>query len=72
MIMAEGALSFLGLGVPAPVPSWGGMIAEGREVLEEAPHVSMIPAAVMFLTVISFNLIGDNLRSLAEIRTSQL
>jgi peptide/nickel transport system permease protein len=72
MIMAEGALSFLGLGMPAPIPSWGGMIAEGREVLEEAPHVSMIPAAVMFLTVISFNLIGDNLRSLAEKRTSQL
>jgi peptide/nickel transport system permease protein len=72
MIMAEGALSFLGLGIPAPTPSWGGMISEGREVLEEAPHVSMIPAAVMFLTVISFNLIGDNLRSLAEKRTSQL
>jgi peptide/nickel transport system permease protein len=72
MIMAEGALSFLGLGVPAPTPSWGGMIAEGREVLEEAPHVSMIPAGVMFLTVMAFNLIGDNLRSLAEKRTSQL
>ncbi len=72
MIMAEGALSFLGLGVPAPTPSWGGMIAEGREVLEEAPHVSMIPAAVMFLTVMSLNLIGDSLRILAEKRTSQL
>ena len=72
MIMAEGALSFLGLGVPAPTPSWGGMIAEGREVLEEAPHVSMIPAGAMFLTVMSFNLIGDSLRSLAEKRTSQL
>lgn len=72
MIMAEGALSFLGLGVPPPTPSWGGMIAEGREVLEEAPHVSMIPAGVMFLTVISFNMIGDGLRSLAENRTSQL
>ena len=72
MIMAEGALSFLGLGVPAPIPSWGGMIAEGREVLEEAPHVSMIPAGVMFLTVMSFNLIGDNLRGMAERRTSQL
>jgi peptide/nickel transport system permease protein len=72
MIMAEGSLSFLGLGLPAPTPSWGGMIAEGREVLEEAPHVSMIPAGVMFLTVISFNLIGDSLRSRAEKRTSQL
>ena len=66
MIMAEGALSFLGLGIPAPTPSWGGMIAEGKEVLDEAPHVSMIPAAIMFLTVISFNLIGDSLRNYFE------
>ena len=72
MIMAEGALSFLGLGVPAPIPSWGGMIAEGREVLAETPHVSMFPAGVMFLTIISFNLIGDRLRSLTENRTSHL
>ena len=70
--VAEGALSFLGLGVPAPIPSWGGMIAEGREVLAETPHVSMIPAAVMFMTIISFNLIGDRLRSLTENRASQL
>jgi peptide/nickel transport system permease protein len=66
MIMAEGALSFLGLGIPAPTPSWGGMIAEGKEVLDESPHVSMIPAAIMFLTVVSFNLIGDSLRSYLE------
>jgi len=72
MIMAEGALSFLGLGIPAPTPSWGGMIAEGREVLDEAPHVSMIPAFVMFLTVISFNLMGDSLRSLLERRKGKL
>lgn len=72
MIMAEGALSFLGLGVPAPVPSWGGMIAEGKEVLDEAPHVSMIPAGVMFLTVFSFNHAGDSIRSVMERRKSQL
>ena len=66
MIMAEGALSFLGLGLPAPTPSWGGMIAEGKEVLDESPHVSMIPSAFMFMTVVSFNLIGDSLRSYFE------
>jgi peptide/nickel transport system permease protein len=66
MIMAEGALSFLGLGVPAPLPSWGGMVAEGREVLDTAPHVSLIPAGVICLTVMAFNLIGDGLRSLSE------
>jgi peptide/nickel transport system permease protein len=72
MIMAEGALSFLGLGVPAPLSSWGGMIAEGKEVLDETAHVSMIPAAIMFLTVLSFNLIGDNLRGFVERRQTQL
>lgn len=72
MIMAEGALSFLGLGIPAPTPSWGGMIAEGKEVLDETPHVSMVPAAFMFFTVISFNLIGDSLRSYLEHGNSQL
>lgn len=72
MIVIEGALSFLGLGVPSPTPSWGGMIAEGREVLEEAPHVSLIPSFVMFLTVLSFNLIGDSLRGLRDAREGQL
>jgi peptide/nickel transport system permease protein len=68
MIIAEGALSFLGLGVPAPMPSWGGMIAEGKEVLDEAPHISLIPAIAMFLTVLSFNLLGDRLRELTDVR----
>ncbi|GAA5232793.1 ABC transporter permease [Verticiella sediminum] len=62
MIVAEGSLSFLGVGVPPPTPSWGGMIAEGREALERVPHVSLIPAAIMFLTVLSLNLLGDALR----------
>jgi peptide/nickel transport system permease protein len=62
MIVVEGVLSFLGLSVPAPTPSWGGMIAEGREVLGEAPHVCLIPATVLFLTVLSLNILGDTLR----------
>ncbi len=62
MIVAEGSLSFLGVGVPPPTPSWGSMIAEGREALESVPHVALVPAAVMFLTVLSLNLLGDTLR----------
>ena len=61
-IVAEGSLSFLGLSVQAPTPSWGGMISEGREYLETAPHMTFVPAAVMFLTVLSFNLAGDAMR----------
>ena len=59
MIVAEGTLSFLGLGVPAPAPSWGGIIADGKEALGEAPHISLIPAIVLFVTVLSFNVIAD-------------
>lgn len=72
VIMAEGMLGFLGLSVPAPDPSWGGMIAEGREVLDESPHVSMIPAGVMFLTILSINVLGDRLREWQDPRESQL
>ncbi len=72
-IVVEGTLSFLGLSVPSPAPSWGGMIAEGREHLSETPHMSFIPATIMFLTVLSFNLIGDQLRSIvADIRSSAI
>ena len=70
MIIAEGAMSFLGLGVPAPTPSWGGMIADGKEILDQAPHVSLIPALVMFLTVLSFNLLGDRIRELTDVRNN--
>ncbi len=72
MIVAEGALSFLGLGVPSSTPSWGGMIAEGREVLDGSAHVSLIPALILFLTVLSFNIIGDAVRGLTDAREGHL
>lgn len=68
IIVAEGALSFLGLGVPPPTPSWGSMMSEGREQLDVAPHIAFIPAIVMFLTVLAFNLVGDTLRSMTDPR----
>jgi peptide/nickel transport system permease protein len=72
VIVAEGSLGFLGLSVPSPTPSWGGMMSEGREVLDQAPHVAMLPTAVMFLTILSVNLIGDRLRGWNDARESQL
>jgi peptide/nickel transport system permease protein len=71
-IVVEGALSFLGLGVPPPMPSWGSMIGEGRESLEIAPRLAFIPAVTMFLTVLSFNLVGDTLRALTDPRQGAL
>ena len=71
-IVAEGALSFLGLGVPPPAPSWGSMIGEGRESLDIAPWLAFLPAGIMFVTVLSFNLVGDTLRSLTDPRASAL
>ena len=71
-ILVEGALSFLGLGVPPPASSWGSMIGEGRESLEVAPRLSFIPAAAMFLTVLSFNLVGDTLRAITDPRQGAL
>ena len=72
VIVLEGVLSFLGLGVPHPAPSWGSMISDGRELLGEAPHVSFIPAVVMFLTVLSFNMLGDTLRKVLDTRESRV
>lgn len=59
LVVAEGSLSFLGLGVPPPAPSWGGMIAAGRDSLYEAPYLVLVPGAFFFLTVLSLNLTGD-------------
>lgn len=61
-IMLEAALSFLGLGVQPPTPSWGEMISSGRNFLMVAPHVATIPGIAIMLAVLGFNLMGDGLR----------
>jgi peptide/nickel transport system permease protein len=61
-VLAEATLSFLGLGVPEPTPSWGKMINESREVWATAPHLFVVPGAMIMLTVLAFNFLGDGLR----------
>jgi len=61
-MLAEAGLSFLGLGVPPPTSTWGVMVADGKEVLRNAPHVAIFPGMAILLAVLSFNLLGDGLR----------
>jgi peptide/nickel transport system permease protein len=63
-ILLEAALSFLGLGVPPPLPSWGLMIAEGKDYMFFSPWVIMIPGTALFVLVLGINLVGDGLRNL--------
>jgi peptide/nickel transport system permease protein len=63
IIIIEGALSFFGLGVPPPAPSWGNMIADGQGVLSAEPRLVLIPSAALFITVLAFNMLGDALRA---------
>ena len=65
-IMAEAALSFVGLGAQPPTPSWGAMVADGRDLLRVAPWVSVAPGIAIGLAVMGFNLVGDALRELYD------
>lgn len=67
-ILTAAALSFLGVGVAPPTPEWGAMISTGRIVMREAPHVVLFPGAAIFLTVLSFNALGDALRDTLDPR----
>ena len=71
-IVAEGSLSFLGLSVPPTQPTWGNLIAGGRQDLAEAPHIVLFPSLVLFITVMAFNLAGDRLRMVLEVKDSAL
>lgn len=62
VIIAEGTLAFLGLSVKPPAATWGSMIAEGRQFDETNPHVVMVPSLVLFLTVLAFNFVGEEVR----------
>jgi ABC-type dipeptide/oligopeptide/nickel transport system permease subunit len=72
-IMAEASLSFLGLGVQPPTPSWGAMIADGRDLsqLRSAPWTSLFPGIAIGLTVLGFNLLGDALRDALDPRAKR-
>ncbi|HEV7763183.1 MAG TPA: ABC transporter permease, partial [Acidimicrobiales bacterium] len=72
VIVLEGSLAFLGLSVQAPNPTWGSMIAEGRQHLSTTAHLAFIPSLVMFLTVLAVNFVGDVLRSRFDVRESRL
>ena len=61
-ILAEAALSFLGLGVQPPTPSWGTMLSYGRAHLLEAPHLTIFPGIAIAVLVLGFNFLGDGLR----------
>lgn len=71
-VIAEASLSFLGLGVPPPYPSWGRMLQEGaRQYLEAAPWVTIFPGLFISLTVVSCAVLGDGIRDLVDRRRSQ-
>ncbi len=71
MIMAAAGLSFLGLGAQPPTAEWGVMLSQGRQFIRNAPHVSIIPGAAIFLVVLALNLLGDGLRDALDPRLRQ-
>jgi len=70
-ILAEASLSFLGLGIQPPTPSWGGMLAEGRQYLATGWWVSTFPGLALTFTIVAINLVGDSLRDALDPRIPQ-
>ncbi len=69
-ILAEAGLSFLGLGIQPPLPSWGGMIRDGIDIIQRAPWLSVYPGLAIVVTVLSLNLVGDGVRDAIDPRLS--
>ncbi|MBV9661262.1 MAG: ABC transporter permease [Acidimicrobiales bacterium] len=72
LIVAASSLSYLGLGVPPPAPSWGAMIADGQPDLVQHPGLVFVPAVVLFITVYALNVLGDAARQRFDVRESAL
>ncbi len=70
VVLAESALSFLGLGVPPPAPTWGNMLASARPYMETAPHLSIAPGVMIALCLLGANLLGDALRDRLDPRSA--
>jgi peptide/nickel transport system permease protein len=68
VIILEGALDFLGYGIPDPEPSWGKMIAAGQTMLSVSPSLVIVPSIFLFVTVVCLNMLGDGLRALWGVR----
>ena len=66
VIISEASLSFLGLGVPAHIPTWGSMLSEGRAYMYRAPWLTIFPGLAIFVTVFGINLLGDGLRDILD------
>jgi peptide/nickel transport system permease protein len=66
VIISEASLSFLGLGVPAHIPTWGSMLSEGRSYMNRAPWLTVFPGLAIFITVFGINLLGDGLRDIFD------
>jgi len=72
LILTESVLSFLGIGIPAPQPAWGSMVADGRQYITSEWWIGVMPGACIFLTVFGFNFLGDWMRDYFDPRLRQL
>ena len=71
VILTESVLSFLGLGIQPPLPSWGNMLTNAQELIWQAPQLAIYPGLLIFITVIAFNFVGDGLQDAMDPRASE-
>ena len=71
VILLESVLSFLGLGIQPPVPSWGNLLTNAQELIFEAPALAFYPGVLIFITVIAFNFLGDGLQDALDPRATE-